>query len=66
MLDLLLLAIAVHFGIGALFTTRCSFTTRLPGLRGHAAITMATLMISAIWPVLAFHFARVRLKHLVG
>jgi hypothetical protein len=66
MFDLLLLVVAIHFGIGALFAMRCSFTTLLPGLRGQAAVMAATLMICAIWPLLAFHLARVRLKHFVG
>lgn len=66
MFDLLLLIVAVHFGIGALFATRCGFTTTLPGMRGQLAVTAATLTICAIWPLLAFHFARVRLKHFVG
>ena len=66
MIDQLLLVFAAYLGIGALFAARCGFSTSLPGWRGHTAVTVAALTISAIWPILAFHFARARLRQFVG
>ncbi len=63
--DQLFLVFAAYFGIGALFSARCGFNTSLTGWRAHVTVMAATLVVSAIWPVLAFHFARARLRQFV-
>jgi hypothetical protein len=62
MVDLVLLSLAAYLGIGALFAARCSLAPSLVGWRGQAAVALATLALSSIWPVLAFHRARARLR----
>lgn len=62
MFDLALLSFAIYLGIGAVFAARRSLSTPLAGWRGQAAVALATLMLSSIWPVLAFYIARARLR----
>lgn len=62
MLDLALLSLATYLGVGAVFAARCSLSTSLTGWRGQAAVALATLALSSLWPVLAFYRVRARLR----
>ena len=66
MLDQLLLVCAAYLAVGALFTARGTVASELPGWRGHAATACATLVVSALWPLLAWYGARTRLRRFLG
>jgi len=66
MTDAILLTLASYLAVGAALVRRRSFETRLEGWRGQAAVVLAFWLMSAAWPVLAFHAARAHLRRFVG
>ena len=50
--------VALYVAVGCLFANGCALATASPGWRGHVAQAVATLVLTLIWPVLAWHRTR--------
>ena len=54
----LLALMILWLSIGCVFTSRCRFATASRGWRGQLAQLLATVILTFIWPVLAWARAR--------
>jgi hypothetical protein len=49
---------ALYVAVGCLFANGCALVALSPGWRGQVAQAAATLVLTLIWPILAWHRTR--------
>ena len=50
----LIALVILWLAIGCVFTSRCRFATASGGWRGQVAQLLATIILTVIWPILAW------------
>ena len=58
----LIALVILWLAIGCVFTSRCRFATAPRGWRGQLAQLLATVILTVIWPVLAWAKTRALLS----